>query len=125
MIEFIAMNRKVKIDLEPGLYNFHPTSATGKTLLLKMVKSIGERDKIAITYHDIIMGIDLDKVIANKPKLLILDRFDLYDENAVKLKALKNVDCVTLVDYKTERSFCDFDDTCFVMLSKDQLEVSL
>ena len=44
MIDFIAMNRKVSINLEPGLYSFHPNSATGKTLLVKMVKSIGEKD---------------------------------------------------------------------------------
>lgn len=125
MIEFIAMNRKVNIDLEPGLYSFHPDSATGKTLLVKMVKSIGEKDKIAITYHDIIMGLDIGKVISNKPKLLILDRFDLYDYEAVRLESLKYADCITLVDYKTERKFCDFDDTCFVELDKDKLEVSL
>lgn len=125
MIEFIAMNRKVKIDLEPGLYSFHPDSATGKTLLLKMVKSIGEKDKLAITYHDILMGIDLDKVISAKPNLLILDRFDLYDEEADKLELLKRTDCIALVDYKTERNFCDFDDTCFVTLQRDELEVSV
>ena len=66
MIEFVAMNRKVNIDLEPGLYNFHPDSATGKTLLVKMVKSIGEKHKIAITYHDMLMGLDLEKIIAVK-----------------------------------------------------------
>ena len=68
MIEFVAMNRKVNIDLEPGLYNFHPDSATGKTLLVKMVKSIGEKDKIAITYHDMLMGLDLEKIIAVKQR---------------------------------------------------------
>ena len=66
MIEFVAMNRKVNIDLEPGLYNFHPDSATEKTLLVKMMKSIGEKDKIAITYHDMLMGLDLEKIIAGK-----------------------------------------------------------
>ncbi len=126
MIEFVAFNKKVIINLPPGLYCFHPDSATGKTLLLKMVKSIGEMDKIAITYHDIIMmGVDLDKIIASTPKLLILDRFDLYDDNADKLKLLKHADCITLVDYKTERNFCDFDDTCFVTLRQTELEVSL
>lgn len=125
MIDFIAMNRKVSINLEPGLYNFHPDSATGKTLLVKMVKSIGEKDMVAITYHDIIMGIDLNKIISGNPKLLILDRFDLYDEESVKLEALRDADCVTIVDYKTERRFCDFDDTCFVTLDRNQLEVSL
>ncbi len=125
MIDFIAMNRKVSINLEPGLYNFHSDSATGKTLLVKMVKSIGEKDMVAITYHDIIMGIDLNKIISGNPKLLILDRFDLYDEESVKLEALRDADCVTIVDYKTERRFCDFDDTCFVTLDRNQLEVSL
>lgn len=125
MIEFIAMNRRVRIDLVPGLYNFHPASATGKTLLLKMVRSVGERDKIAVTYHDILMGIDLNKMIAVKPKLLILDRFDLYDGLSDVLEKLKNIDCIAMVDYKTERNFCDFDDTCFVTLHKDSLEVSL
>lgn len=125
MIEFIAMNRKVNIDLEPGVYSFHPDSATGKTLLVKMVKSIGEKDKIAITYHDIIMGLDIGKVISNKPKLLILDRFDLYDYEAARLENLKHEDCITLVDYKTERKYCDFDDTCFIELDKEKLEVSV
>lgn len=39
MIELVAMNRKVNIDLEPGLYNFHPDSATGKTLLVTLQKN--------------------------------------------------------------------------------------
>ena len=125
MIEFVAFNKKVIINLPQGLYCFHPDSATGKTLLLKMVKSLGETDKIAITYHDITMGLDLDKIIANSPKLLILDRFDLYDDNADKLKLLKSADCITLVAYKTERKFCDFDDTCFVTLHQGELEVSV
>ena len=89
MIEFVAMNRKVNINLEPGLYNFHPDFATGKTLLAKMVKSIGEKDKIAITYHDMLIGLDLEKIIAGKPQLLILDRFDLYDHEAEKLEVEK------------------------------------
>lgn len=125
MIEFVAYNRKVIIDLNPGLYNFHPESATGKTLLLKMVKSIGDENKVAVTYHDILMGFVLDKVIASQPELIILDRFDLYDREAWKLEKLKNTNCITLVDYKTERNFCDFDDTCFVTLHKDFLAVSL
>lgn len=121
-MEFIAMNREVSIKLEPGLYMFHPNTV-GKTLLAKMVKSIGEKDKVAITYHNIIMGVDLNKIISGNPKLLILDRFDLYDEESAKLEALKGTDCITIVDYKTERRFCDFDDVCFVTLDKNRLEV--
>lgn len=125
MISFIAMNRKVKIDLNCGLYDFYSASATGKTLLMKMIKSIGEEKKLAITYHDVLLGIDLERVIEKKPELLILDRFDLYDDNIEVLKRLKQMKCITLVDYKTQRNFCDFDDTCFLTLTEEKLEVSL
>lgn len=125
MIAFVAMNRKVSIDLEPGLYDIYSASATGKTLLLKMIKSIGDEKKLAVTYHDILMGLDLERVIEKQPELLMLDRFDLYDSHIEVLEKLKKMDCVTLVDYKTQRNFCDFDDTCFMALTEDCLEVSL
>lgn len=125
MIAFVAMNRKVSIDLEPGLYDIYSASATGKTLLLKMIKSIGDEKKLAVTYHDILMGLDLERVIEKHPELLMLDRFDLYDGNIEALEKLKKMDCVTLVDYKTQRKFCDFDDTCFMTLTEECLEVSL
>lgn len=125
MIAFVAMNRKVSIDLEPGLYDIYSASATGKTLLLKMIKSIGDEKKLAVTYHDILMGLDLERVIEKQPELLMLDRFDLYDGHIEALEKLKKMDCVTLVDYKTQRNFCDFDDTCFMALTEECLEVSL
>lgn len=125
MIDFSAMNHEVHIDLEPGLYSFHPDTI-GKTLLAKMVKSIGEKDKVAITYYDVnVLHINLDMIISRNPKLLILDRFDLYDEESAKLEALRGTDCVTIVDYKTVRRFCDFDDTCFVTLDRESLRVSV
>lgn len=125
MITFVAMNRKVSVDLEPGLYDIYSASATGKTLLLKMIKSIGDEKKLAVTYHDILMGLDLERVIEKQPELLMLDRFDLYDGHIEVLKKLKEMDCVTLVDYKTQKNFCDFDDTCFLALTEECLEVSL
>lgn len=119
------MNRSAFINLQSGVYAFDSSSAIGKTLLLKMIKSLGETDKIAITYHDMLLGIDLNRITERKPKLLLLDRFDLYDENAFVLEKLKNTDSIVLVDYKTQRHFCDFDDTCFVDITKDSVEVSL
>lgn len=125
-MQFVAMNRKVNIDLVPGVYEFNAASATGKTLLLKMVKSIGDKKKIAITYHDMLLGIDLLQMVHSfKPELLVLDRFDMYDENYNVLEYLKDTNAIVLVDYKTQRNFCDFDDVCFVTLTKDSLEVSL
>lgn len=124
-MEFVAMNRKVKIDLEPGVYDFEASSASGKTLLVKMIKSLGDSKKIALTYNDILLGIDLNKIIDSKPDILIFDRFDMYDEKANILVQLKDIGIIVLVDYKTQREFCDFDDTCGVTLTDNSLEVSL
>lgn len=124
-MEFVAMNRKVKIALEPGVYDFEASSARGKTLLVKMIKSLGDSKKIALTYNDILYGIDLNKIIESKPDILIFDRFDMYDEKADILMQLKDTGIIVLVDYKTQREFCDFDDTCWVTLTENSLEVSL
>lgn len=124
-MEFVAMNRKVSIDLMPGVYDFESSSATGKTLLVKMIKSLGDKTKIALTYNDILLGIDLEGIIASQPELLVLDRFDMYDEKASILKTLKGSGIIVLVDYKTQRHFCNFDDTCWVVLTEKSLEVSL
>ena len=48
-----------------------------------------------------------------------------HRKEASKSQTLKQTDCITLVDYKTQRNFCDFDDTCFVTLDKNSLKVSL
>lgn len=124
-MEFIAMNRKVLIDLTPGVYDFESSSAKGKTLLVKMIKSLGDKAKIALTYNDILLGVNLDGIIASQPEIIVFDRFDMYDEKASVLEELKDSGIIVLVDYKTQRHFCDFDDTCWVTLTENSLEVSL
>jgi hypothetical protein len=124
-MEFVAMNRKVDIRLTSGVYDFESSSARGKTLLVKMIKSLGDKDMVALTYNDILLGIDIDGIISRKPRLLVLDRFDMYDDKFQVLEKLKGTDIIVLVDYKTQRHFCNFDDTCWVTLTENSLEVSL
>jgi hypothetical protein len=124
-MEFVAMNRKVDIRLTSGVYDFESSSARGKTLLVKMIKSLGANDMVALTYNDILLGIDIDKIISRNPRLLVLDRFDMYDDKFQVLEKLKGTDIIVLVDYKTQRHFCNFDDTCWVTLTENSLEVSL
>jgi hypothetical protein len=124
-MEFVAMNRKVNIRLTSGVYDFESSSARGKTLLVKMIKSLGDKDMVALTYNDILLGIDIDGIISRKPRLLVLDRFDMYDDKFQVLEKLKGTDIIVLVDYKTQRHFCNFDDTCWVTLTENSLEVSL
>jgi hypothetical protein len=124
-MEFVAMNRKVNIRLTSGVYDFESSSARGKTLLVKMIKSLGDKDMVALTYNDILLGIDIDGIISRKPRLLVFDRFDMYDDKFEVLEKLKGTDIIVLVDYKTQRHFCNFDDTCWVTLTENSLEVSL
>jgi hypothetical protein len=124
-MEFVAMNRKVNIRLTSGVYDFESSSARGKTLLVKMIKSLGDKDMVALTYNDILLGIDIDGIISRKPRLLVFDRFDMYDDKFQVLEKLKGTDIIVLVDYKTQRHFCNFDDTCWVTLTENSLEVSL
>jgi hypothetical protein len=124
-MEFVAMNRKVDIRLTSGVYDFESSSARGKTLLVKMIKSLGDNDMVALTYNDILLGIDIDRIISRNPRLLVLDRFDMYDDKFQVLEKLKGTDIIVLVDYKTQRHFCNFDDTCWVTLTENSLEVSL
>jgi hypothetical protein len=124
-MEFVALNRKVNIRLTSGVYDFESSSARGKTLLVKMIKSLGDKDMVALTYNDILLGIDIEGIISRKPRLLVLDRFDMYDDKFQMLEKLKGTDIIVLVDYKTQRHFCNFDDTCWVTLTENSLEVSL
>jgi hypothetical protein len=124
-MEFVALNRKVNIRLTSGVYDFESSSARGKTLLVKMIKSLGDKDMVALTYNDILLGIDIEGIISRKPRLLVLDRFDMYDDKFQVLEKLKGTDIIVLVDYKTQRHFCNFDDTCWVTLTENSLEVSL
>jgi hypothetical protein len=124
-MEFVAMNRKVNIRLTSGVYDFESSSARGKTLLVKMIKSLGDKDMVALTYNDILLGIDVDGIISRKPRLLVFDRFDMYDDKFQVLEKLKGTDIIVIVDYKTQRHFCNFDDTCWVTLTENSLEVSL
>lgn len=80
---------------------------------------------LIIAKNDILLGIDLEGIIASQPEILVFDRFDMYDEKAAILKSLKGSEIIVLVDYKTQRHFCNFDDTCWVTLTENSLEVSL
>jgi spore coat polysaccharide biosynthesis predicted glycosyltransferase SpsG len=90
-----------------------------------MIKSLGDKDMVALTYNDILLGIDIDGIISRKPRLLVFDRFDMYDDKFQVLEKLKGTDIIVIVDYKTQRHFCNFDDTCWVTLTENSLEVSL
>lgn len=104
---------------------FDSDSATGKTFLVKMIKSLSDPKLVGISYSDIVLGIQIEEIIKRKPQLLIFDRFDMYDECCTVFEKLRGQEIIVIADYKTQRKFWDFDDTCWVELKSDSLEVAL
>lgn len=88
---------------KPGIYRLKEMSATGKTYLcksLKMLRTIGYPVN-GYDYYDFLEEKPIEKFIRDKVKLVVIDRYDMYNG---KLKAYlpelaKN--CVVLIDCKS------------------------
>ncbi len=73
----------VNIQLENGVYTLPNESAIGKTYLAKVLReysNIGE-PVLSLTYYDFNDGVDLRYYTSKKDyKVLLLDRFDMYND---------------------------------------------
>ena len=109
---------KIDIQLENGVYLFNPISATGKTRLYTELRNIYKRTKevCAYTYDDVTSGLSLSSMVEkcnNKiPKVLMLDKYDLYRNQCSKeIKALRGK-CIILIDCKSINKLDDSIDLC-------------
>ncbi len=95
---------KVNIDLENGIYVFNKEAATGKTRLLKLLSEKVSRPEIVIyTYTDYLKGLTFDIAIQHKknPKLVLIDRYDMYNGKFGKTIAGLENKAIVLIDCKT------------------------
>ena len=78
---------RIEIDLDNGLYIFHPWDADGKTYLCNELKRL---QVIGYTYHDYKVERNLWEMIDTvKPEVIMLDRADLYGEDPEILDTLR------------------------------------
>lgn len=79
MLDFCDYHPSVKVLLNPGIYVFTPKSATGKTYLYYALRDIRKFERVdAYSYDD---GRPLSSVLSNENcDLLLLDRFDMYQD---------------------------------------------
>ena len=93
----------VDIEARPGIYAFHPQSASGKTLLYKKIREANDIPGIiAFSYDDKAIGYDLSDLLCKRgiPRILVIDRYDLMNGEYIDdiIKVSKNG--VVLVDTK-------------------------
>jgi hypothetical protein len=97
--------RRIKIDLEPGLYAFEDISATGKTYLMSLFNVLNEKELLSacnITYK---RNISYESIICEITKqtydIIFFDRLDLYVTNQL-CDAIGNLpkETIVLMDIK-------------------------
>ena len=116
----------ISIDLPNGVYEFNEDSATGKTRLCKELKELQRLGEsvIGYTYGDDRLGINLIEVF-NKihPKVLVLDRYDMYNGTFNNEIVKWSADTIILVDCKGDLQVDCEVDWCTIEMTADKIEV--
>lgn len=122
MLNYILYGVKITIQAEPGIYIFDGLSATGKTRLFKLLRLLAEDDTSIFTYtrEDEQKGLLFEP--KGKIKVVMMDRFDVL-ENQHEQQLMKLAKkAIVLVDCKRE---CLFDECegCILNMTVDSIEV--
>lgn len=117
---------EVNINLDNGIYVFDEKSATGKTRLCKVLKELRKLGEpvIGYTYGDDNLGISLID-ITNKvnPKVLMLDRYDMYNGTFNNELAEWSKNAVILIDCKGDLETKTYTDRCTIEMGPREIEV--
>lgn len=117
---------EINIDLENGVYVFDEKSATGKTRLCKELKELRKLGEpvIGYTYGDDKLGISLVDITSKiKPKVLMLDRYDMYNGTFNKNLDEWAKDTIVLIDCKGDLETEISTDWCTIEMGAKEIEV--
>ena len=117
----------VLVDLSNGLYVFLPKSATGKTRLFTHLRTIQVYDEAiaTFTYSDKSQGRSVEQVLVpGKYKLIMLDRYDMYNGDGAELLAECAKGAIILVDCKSGISADVNEDLALIDMSPAKIVVS-
>ena len=117
----------INIALNNGIWLLSPDSATGKTRLGSLLRSLElNGDSIcSFSYEDIQLGRHLEDILVpGKYDLIMLDRYDMYAP--LGLAAMKScaTNTIILIDCK-KSDMLDYDDVCFITMTESSIEVDL
>lgn len=118
---------QIVIELEPGIYTFEMESSTGKTRLCKELKKLQAYGEpvIGYTYNDKLSGISLEDMLKrNKCKVLMLDRYDMYEGDYADIINSVADSTIVMVDCKGEFTVTNKDIPCYISMTVDKIEVT-
>jgi len=113
----LEYNIKVNVDLDNGLFVFDNESATGKTRLAKLLRSYRTYGEpvVSYTYDDFMLGLDLVSLLKPSVRLVIVDRYDLYNGYALlelaefSKRSIVVIDCKYNFNPGIDFSWCSID----------------
>lgn len=117
---------EININLENGIYVFDEKSATGKTRLCKALKELRKLGEpvIGYTYGDDKLGISLVDIISKvNPKVIMLDRYDMYNGTFNERFAEWSKNAVILIDCKGDLETEVYTDWCTIEMGSREIEV--
>lgn len=126
MLNLLCNGMMIRINLDNGIYQVDPVSASGKSYLYSMLQELDREDILSLSYKDM-------KLLANKEaknelfsrdyKLILIDRYDLYNGVLNEYLQRYNEKAIVIVDLK-QKSEDWIDHMCEFNLTKDELEVN-
>lgn len=117
---------EINIKLENGIYVLDEKSATGKTRLCKVLKELRKLGEpvVGYTYGDEKLGISLVDIASRvKPKVLMLDRYDMYNGTFNERFTEWSKDAIILIDCKGDLETDACTDWCTIEMEPRKIEV--
>lgn len=119
----------ISINLDNGLYIMDLYSASGKTRLtnlIKLLEAYGE-PVVGYTYNDYLENkYDFREYLDRKnPKVIILDRYDMYYEAYKDVLEKWRNKAIVLVDSKSGFGLPQVDDLTYIEMTETSIEVNV
>ena len=125
MILDVQRGKRIRLQLNKGVYIFDCESATGKTYLWDMLRTLTSRDDIrCISYPEskLLKSLyDIDNI--ENVNLIFLDRYDMYSPKyQEEIKQLAS-SCSILMDCKQCENYEGRVEYCTIKMTRDSLEL--
>ena len=117
----------IEINLDNGIYIFDNQSATGKTRLCKALRDCQKYGEpvASYTYDDKLLEMPIERVLVpDKYKVIMLDRYDLYEGDGAELIKECADNSIILIDCKGDFTVCSTDEWCTISMAEDKIEVT-
>lgn len=115
----------IKVELQNGIYQFTSLSATGKTRLRKCILQLHSiyPQVTAYSYEDFTRGVDLETIVSRDTKLLVIDRYDMYNTSFHDVINELSKRMIILIDSKSNIYFTDDITPCIIKMTESSIEV--